>query len=120
MGVRQQTAFASAARTATPTPAILEIGDGALIAEAVIAVTAIVTTPSVVFNLEAQDDTGTWYVILASAAITAVGTTRLVIGSPVTAAANAAAQTALPSQLRIRPVHADSDSITYSVAVRTR
>lgn len=120
MALQQATAFASAARTATPTPAIVDVADDVATAEIVIAVTAITLTPSVVFNIEAQDDTGAWYVLLASAAITAAGTTRLILGPGVVAAANVAVQAVLPRALRVRPVHADADSITYSVSYRAR
>ena len=120
MALQQTSVFFSVSRTASPTPALIDVSDGVSTAEIVIAVSATNLTPSVVFNIEAQDETGAWYVLLASAAIVAVGTTALRLGPAITAAANVAVQTVLPRILRVRPVHADADSITYSVAYRAR
>lgn len=109
------TAFASAARTATPTAATFTIYNGAYLS-VVIDVTAIAATPSVVFNIEAQDAvSGQWITLLASAAIVATGTTTLRIGPSLTAAANLVANDFVRRNMRIRPVHANADSITYSV-----
>jgi hypothetical protein len=99
--------FASAARTATPTAAQFTNKGQSL--EVVIDCTARVGASSVVFNLERQDPTSLkWFLILASAAIVAVGTN-------LTAAANTVAKDLASGNLRVRPVHANGDSITYSV-----
>jgi hypothetical protein len=112
--------FPSAARTATPTAAVVAIDENVNDMEIVIAVTAATSTPSTVFNVEGADDLGTWYLLLASAAIVGVGTTVLRLGPAVTAAANVAAQTVLPRHVRVRPVHGNANSQTYSVGFRAR
>ena len=112
--------YESAARTATPTPSVLEIGPDVLNAEIVIDVTAATSTPSTTFNIEAQTGSGNWVVLLTSAAIVGVGMTRLLLGPDITAAANVAAQTVLPQQIRCRPVHGNANSQTYTVAIRAR
>jgi hypothetical protein len=106
--------FASAARTATPTAAQFSNKGQSL--EVVIDCTARVGASSVVFNLERQDPTSLkWFLILASAAIVAVGTTVLKVSPHLTAAANTVAKDLASGNLRVRPVHANGDSITYSV-----
>lgn len=112
--------YESAARTATPTPAVLQVDQSTQYAEIVIAVTAVGVTPSVTFNIEAQDGAGAWYVLLTSAAIAAVGTTRLLLGPEILAAANVAVPCVLPDQIRCRPVHGNATTITYTVQLRAR
>lgn len=112
--------YESAARTATPTPAVLQVDQSCTNAEVVIAVSAATSTPSTVFNIEAQDGAGAWYVLLSSVAIVGVGTTRLLLGPDVAAAANVAAQAVLPDQIRCRPVHGNANSQTYTVQLRAR
>jgi hypothetical protein len=106
--------FASAARTATPTPATItsEYTQGLFF----INVTAVTDTPSVVFTISGEAPNGsTLYTILVSAAITGTGLTVLRVSPHLTAAANHIAKDILPSALRVAPVHADADSITYSM-----
>lgn len=111
--------LASAARTADPVATTDEgfgtpRGSNAL--SVVVVCTASAATPSVVVNIEGYDPaSATWVTLLASAAITGAGTTQLQVypGSVVTA--NVAADKVLPDRVRIRPVHADADSITYSI-----
>lgn len=112
--------YDSAARTATPAVSVIQLDQDNEMAEIVIAVTAATSTPSTVFNIEAQDGLGNWYVLLASVAIVGVGTTVLKLGPNVTPAANVAAQTILPDLIRCRPVHGNANSQTYSVAIRAR
>ncbi len=110
------TVFASAARTETPTPASLTNYNGRSLI-VVINVTAIAATPSVVFNVYGVDSiSGTKYLMLASAAVVATGTTVLRIGPDIAAVANLAAIYPVPRSISIDPVHADGDSITYSVS----
>lgn len=109
------TVFASAARTATPAPF-----DGtnynARGLHLVVDVTAAAATPSVVFTIQAKDEiSGTFYTVLASAAITGIGTTILRAYPGLTAAANLVASDVLPRTWRVIATHADADSITYSV-----
>ncbi|HSE46749.1 MAG TPA: hypothetical protein VLA89_15615 [Gemmatimonadales bacterium] len=112
--------FASAARTATPTAAVIQIPAEAMYVDIEIEATAINLTPSVVFNVEYQASSGAWVVALASAAVTAVSTVLLRLGPDVATTANLSAPLVLPSNLRIRPVHGDADSITYSVVAKAR
>lgn len=112
----EKTVFASAARTATPTAVVLNTNrvKGLTI---VIDVTAIAATPSVVFNINAVDSlSGKFPLLLASAAVTATGTTIMHVGQGVVAAANVAAGVVIPENVQIAPVHGDADSITYTVS----
>ena len=120
MAYTQKNFYESAARTATPTASVLQIDQDNLNAEIVIAVTAATSTPSTVFNIEAQDGAGAWYVLLASVAIVGVGTTRLLLGPDITTSANVAQQGVLPDQIRCRPVHGNANSQTYTVQLRAR
>lgn len=113
------TVFESAARTDSPiatTDAGFGVPKGANALVVYISVTAVTATPSVVFNIEGYDKaSGTWYTILASAAVATVTTSRLRVVPGGAVAANVSADDILPETIRIRPVHADTDSITYSV-----
>lgn len=111
------TVFASAARTATHNSAdfVTPYTKGLHL---VIDCTATSATPSVVFTLQGKDVTsGKYYTVLASAAITATGTTVLKVHPALTAAANSVANDLLPRTWRVLATHADADSITYSVGV---
>ncbi len=114
--------FQSLARTATPTPATFnDVSHTRLGGHFVIDATAIGAAPSVVFNIEAQDPLSQkWYALLVSAAITAVGTTRLSIYPGVPPVANVSASDFIPPIWRVRPVHGNADSITYSVSANLR
>lgn len=110
-------AFPSAARTASPTDAIIDTRFYAGVS-VLINVTAIVSTPSVVFNIKGRDpSTGTEWLILASAAVTAVSNVQLDIFPGTDETANLSENAYLPMEIVIDPVHADADSITYSVGV---
>lgn len=112
---REFTVYSSAARTATPTKEDFRnlLGRGLIV---VIDVTATSATPSVVFTIQGKDPaSGKYYDILASAAITATGTTVLRVSVDLTAAANLIAKDLVPATFAIRAVHGDADSITYSV-----
>lgn len=112
------TAFASAARTATPTAVAVANTYNHPRCLIFVDVTADPAAASVVFNfdVECQNATNDWYEVLDSAAVTATGQTvyALGVGAEVTDLA-----TVYPPgrRIRIRPVHADADSITYSVHV---
>lgn len=113
------TVYASAARTATPTAVTVPTGRYKSL-HLVIDVTAIASTPSVVCTVDALDPvSGKYYNLLTSAALTESGVPYVRVlkvgpGLPVTA--NVSANDALPSTIRVTMTHADSDSITYSVA----
>jgi len=105
--------FSSAARTATSTATL---HTGSIGGAFVINVTASAATPSVVFTVKGVcPASGAKYTILASAAITGAGTTVLRIHPSLTAAANTIAKDFLSSGIEVEAVHADTDSITYSV-----
>lgn len=112
-----RTVYASAARTATPTPTTFTSTRAEKGGHFVIVVTAVTATPSVVPAIEAYDPTSnTWYAVLTGAAITATGTTVLKIYPGIAVQANATAADILPQTWRVTMTHGDSDSITYSVA----
>lgn len=109
------TAFASAARTASANSADVTNYNSRGV-HVVIDVTAITATPSVTFTIQGKDAlSGAYYTVLASAAITGVGTTALRVYPALTAAANTVANDVLPRTWRVAAVHGDADSITYSV-----
>ncbi len=82
----------------------------------VIDVTADPASASVVFTVQGKDLlSGKYYDILEAAAIAAVGTTVLHIGTGRVLANNISVGTRLPRVWRIDAVHADTDSLTYSV-----
>ena len=102
-----------AARTATNNSTFTCATTGGLF---IIDVSAVTATPSVVFKIQGMlPDTGNTWDILTSAAITGTGTTILRVYPTLTAAANTIAQDILPQAIRINAIHADTDSITYSV-----
>lgn len=106
----------SAARTATSSVRIKNRQGkyGRLIIDA----TAAADTPSVVVTIKAVDKvSAVESTVLASAAITGVGTTILKVGPGLTAAANLVANDVLPPEIEIEAVHADTDSITYSIGL---
>lgn len=111
----QKTLLASAARTATVATADQRnrAHQGVRIH---IKATAADATPSVVFTIQGKDDiTDDYYTLLASAAVTGVSETFLLVYPTVTASANAAANNVLPASWRVNCVAADADSITYTV-----
>jgi hypothetical protein len=115
-GTVRKTAYASAARTATPTAYEFSM-EGRRALHCVIDVTAVTDTPSVTPTIAALDPlSGKYYTLLAGAAITATGTTVLKIGPGIAASANAAAADIIPDGVKLTMTHGDADSITYSVA----
>lgn len=109
------TVLASAARTATVQSADLTNYNGKGL-HLVIDVTAVTATPSITCEIEGKDAlSGKYYDVLVGAAITATGTTVLKVYPGITASANASASDMLPRTFRVNCVHADADSITYSV-----
>lgn len=114
------TVLASAARIATPTVDTFHVTGGepsGLIL--MIDCTAVTADPSVVFTIVGSDPVSdkTW-TILASAAITGTGTTVLRVHPSLTVSANAVAKDIVPAVWTVTAVHADADSITYSVAAQ--
>lgn len=114
------TAYASAARTATPTAVTVPTGrytKAVIVAD----VTAVTATPSVVMTVDGKDNTsGKWYNIITSTAMTDSGapyTRTLRVGPGLTASANLTVLDILPDVIRVTMTHGDADSITYSVGV---
>ncbi|MAG24804.1 hypothetical protein CMI47_04420 [Candidatus Pacearchaeota archaeon] len=117
---RRVTAYASTARTATPSDVEVpqKSGDSGRGIIVTIDVTAITASPSVVFNIRGKDALSeSTYLILASAAVTGTGTTVLMIGENMIDEANLSANALIPNTIVVDPVHGDSDSITYTVSV---
>ena len=111
-----QTPFPSLARTASSTVDVVVEDAASLVL--VIDVTVDDALASVVFNIDGLDVlTGNTWTLLDSAAITAVGTTVLRISPHLTASANTIAKDIIPPVIRVNPVHADGDAMTYSVTV---
>lgn len=110
--------YASAARTATPTEVEVANTYNHPRALVFVDVTADPAAASVVFNIdtECHGATNNWFEIFDSAAVTATGQYVYAIGA---GGETADLQTSYPvgRRLRFRPVHADADSMTYSVHV---
>ena len=81
----------------------------------VIDVTSVTDTPSVVFTIQGKALVGGYYDILASAAVTATGETVLSVYAGADDVANSKSGHPLPAIWRVECVHADADSITYSI-----
>lgn len=114
---RTLTAYASAARTATPTAYEFAPGQARALV-VVIDATAVTATPSVVATIDGKDPlSGKWYNILTAAAIATVSTKTMRVGMGLAAVANLTIADFLPKVCRIVMTHGDADSITYSVSV---
>lgn len=111
------TLLASGARTATAASNSVETRGQYRGVHVMITSTAASATPSVVFTIQGYNSvTDAWYDILASAAVTDGSTSRVLRVFPgATAATNLTANDVLPAVWRVNAVHADADSITYSV-----
>jgi hypothetical protein len=118
--MKSVTAYASAARTATPAAVTVPCGRYNY-ARVVVDVTAITATPSVVMTIDALSPvSGKFHNLLTSAALTESGvpyTRVLMLGPNMPVTANVSANTMLPDTIRVTMTHGDADSITYSVAV---
>jgi hypothetical protein len=109
--------YPSVARTATPTASTLYTRCAKGVT-ATIVVTAKTGTPSITMAVQYYDPgSTTWVSLLTSVAITAAGTTTLVVAPGVAAAANLAVSTTIPDMIRVLVTHADAQSITYSVGL---
>lgn len=110
-----QTIFASVARTATPTAVTINnlCASGLHL---VINVTAKTSSPSIVVSILGIDPvSGATYTILAGAAITATGTTVLKVFPGALGDPDLVANDFIPKGLQIAVVHANANSMTYSV-----
>lgn len=112
----QQTVYASAARTATPTAVVVNTRRAKAL-YLVFDVTAVTATPSIVTTVDMYDSLSNSYTTLfTSAAVATVSRAVYKIGPGITAAANLAVLEYLPDQVRITCTHGDADSATYSVS----
>lgn len=115
MQPQQEIVLASAARTETVASSVFA-NPGYRGLHLIIDATDSAATPSVVFTIQGYSPLGDdYYTILASAAVTGAATTVLRVYPGLTAAANTVANDVLPHLWRVNAVHADTDSITYSV-----
>src|SRR5713101_4570017 len=115
--VASGSAFASAARSASPTSVLFGTQQaGALVV--LLDVTADTGGNTVTVTISGVDRASNKvWTILASAA-KGVGTTTVLRVSPqITASANLIAQDIIPSEVQISVVHSDANPITYSVGV---
>ncbi len=80
-------------------------------------VTAVTSTPSVVFTLEVATGNGAFAVTATSAAMTSAGTAAAMVIHPdvATDIANFADQGPMRTKWRLVATHNDANSITYSV-----
>ena len=107
---------ASAARTADPSLSPASITD--LAARGVIVVVDVTAagTGSLTVTIEGYDPASAkWYTILASAALVAIATTMLAVYAGANAVANSRADFPLPRIWRVRAIHNNANSMTYSV-----
>lgn len=110
----------SAARTATTNGADLinkdKLGVVVVIDTTVVPGSAV----SNVVTIQGMDPlSGKYYTILASAAITAVGTVVLRVGRGLTASANLVASDVLPKHWRVIVTAGNGNSATYSIGAMT-
>ncbi len=116
--------LASAARTATVTDEALvrnRTNDGACGLRVIVDVTALAASPSVVLTIQGYDAAiNKYFDVLVGTAITDVtgtGTYVYKIFPSATPSAGATANDFLPATWRIKMVHGDTDSITYTLDV---
>ncbi|HZN70140.1 MAG TPA: hypothetical protein VFC00_00420 [Micromonosporaceae bacterium] len=112
--------YASAARTATPTAVVVNVGRAKEL-RLVMDITAVTATPALTITVDGIDSTsGKFFNIITSAALATVATTVLTVALGVTVAANVAVSAPLPQTVRITVTHGDADSATYSLTAHTR
>jgi hypothetical protein len=106
--------LASAARTTTQTLTDIDTNGGTLLN--VVYDQTVGATNSNVITINGKDSaSGKYYLILSSAALASVATTRLKVGPNVTAAANTIAQDYLPDTIQIVVTAGNANSATYSL-----
>jgi hypothetical protein len=112
----QVVSYESTSRTATPT-AVTHVNSGNFNAVQIfVSCTVDGAAASIVFNFDTWNSkTNTWVEVLESAAVADVGETVYQIGGVGAAVTNVATVVHPGRKIRIRPVHADADAITYSV-----
>jgi hypothetical protein len=113
----QLVVFPSAARTATVTSQDYSLGHAGT-GRLTFDVTVAPGVDTVTLSIQGKDvASGKYITLLASAAISATGTTQLTIGPTIPTAANAAVQTLFPETFRVVVTHSAGTSFTYSVGL---
>lgn len=116
-GNQGATILASAARTAETNSADQTLRAGLRGVRLSVNVSAIVDTPSITVNVQVKDPvSGTYTTVLSSAAIVGTGLTHLMVYPGCVAVANKVLNEPLARTWRVNVAHADTDSITYSIA----
>jgi hypothetical protein len=101
----QQTVYASAARTATPTAVVVNARQYTTL-RVILDATAVTSSPSVTVTVEVLDAaSGKWCTVLTSSAIATVSTNVLTLVQ------------GLAGQFRVTCTHGNANSITYTVGV---
>lgn len=109
------TAIASGAYTATQNSADLYNADGRGVV-VTLDVTAIVSAPSITLSIQGKDPaSGKYYDLLSGAAVATVSTNRYRVHPAITETANVDASDLVPFTWRVRVVHGNANSITYSI-----
>lgn len=114
-GNQEQTAFVSAARTATSNSADIDTGKskGVIV---VVDVTAVTAIENVTVKIQGKDSlSGKYYDILVSSAISSISTVVLKVFPAATPVANTTANDHVPKMIRVRVEHSAAGSFTYSV-----
>ena len=114
-----QAILPSAARTASPGASGVvyeQNGDDYVGVSLLIDASAVTSTPSLTVSIEAYDEaSGTWFQLLAGAAIATISKAILQVGPDVPTAANVSRQMRLPRRWRVVATHGNANSITYSI-----
>jgi hypothetical protein len=112
--IMEQTLYASAARTATPTA--VEVNTRRFRSLVIVLdATAITSTPSITIAIDRKDNASGKYInILTSAAIATVSTNTIRVGLGLPVTANVSQNEPLPNVVRITVTHGNANSITYT------
>lgn len=109
----------SAARTATPTSVTVANSGSFNCCQILVSCTAATASPSVVFNFDVKNQkTGTYVEVLDGAAVTGISENIYQIGGVGSESTDLFTSFHPGAAIRVRPVHANTDSITYSVSVQ--
>lgn len=114
----QQVAYASAARTATPTAFTAFNRGGFNTLQVLINTSAVTSTPSTTFAVDTWDSkAGVWLNLLTSAAVSATGQLVLQVGGAGANVSNVVDLRHPGRRVRVTPTHGNSNSHTYTVTL---
>lgn len=100
----------------TTSPAGFTPPKGINAARIFVEVTAVTSTPSVVFSVQVFDKLNAqWHTLISSAAVATVSRTYLEVGPALTAVTNQTASKYIGSKIRVIAVHGNTNSITYNI-----